>query len=477
MNDSIEVLYVDVNSKSAELSATSLERENNRISVETAPTTDQELDELAEEEFDCVVSDYDMAEQNGIKFFRTIQEQFPDIPLILYIDEGSQKVAIEAISADVTDYLQKETGTDQYTVLANRITNAVESSQSQKKLVERNEELRRYKQMVNSMQEAACVYDESGRFVIVNEYLANWYDTTREELQGQQSNLISLIREQTDDSDPYQALLDRQLDQLSGEIEAEFPGHGTGVVEYQLTPLITDDEIEAIVGIARDITEQEERQQKLQQERDRLDEFAGVVSHDLQNPLNVAQGRLQLLKETSDSEHLAPIERALDRMDDIIENVLSLAREGEGVGEMETVVLGEQIENAWKITADQAAQAELQYADDESAALKIKADADRLCELFENLFSNAIEHGGDEVTVTVGTTTNGFYIRDNGPGISEDERTDVFTAGYSTTTGGTGFGLNIVQQIAEAHDWNIQLAESADEGARFQITGVEIITE
>lgn len=477
MNDSIEVLYVAVNSKSAELSATSLERENNRISVETAPTTDQGLDELAKEEFNCVVSEYALADQNGIDFVRTVREQFPNIPLILYIGEGSEKVAIEAISADVTDYLQKETGTDQYTVLANTIINAVESTQSQTKVVEQNKEFHRYEQMVNSMQEAACVYDESGRFVIVNEYLANWYDTTREELQGQQSNLIPVIREQTDDSDPYQALLDGQRDQLSGEIEAEFPGHGTAVVEYQLTPLSTDDEIDGIVGIARDITEQKERQQKLQQERDRLDEFAGVVSHDLQNPLNAAKGRLQLLKQTSDSEHLAPIERALDRMDDIIEDVLSLAREGEGIGEMEPVVLGEPIENAWNITADQAAQAELQYADDESASLKIKADADRLCELFENLFSNAIEHGGDGVTVTVGTPINGFYIEDNGPGIPENERTDVFTAGYSTTTDGTGFGLNIVKQIAEAHDWNIQLAESADEGARFEITGVEIIAE
>lgn len=94
-------------------------------------------------------------------------------------------------------------------------------------------------------------------------------------------------------------------------------------------------------------------------------------------------------------------------------------------------------------------------------------------QLFENLFRNAVEHGGPDVTVTVGELRNGFYIQDNGNGVPEPHREEVFETGYSTSEDGTGFGLSIVQQVANAHGWSIRVTESADGGARFESTGVE----
>jgi len=86
-----------------------------------------------------------------------------------------------------------------------------------------------------------------------------------------------------------------------------------------------------------------------------------------------------------------------------------------------------------------------------------------------------IDHGGEDVTVRVGTREDGdgFYVADNGPGIPEAERDAVFASGYSTGEEGTGFGLAIVSEIVAAHDWEIDIAESAEGGARFDITGVE----
>jgi signal transduction histidine kinase len=77
------------------------------------------------------------------------------------------------------------------------------------------------------------------------------------------------------------------------------------------------------------------------------------------------------------------------------------------------------------------------------------------------------------VTVTVGDLDGGFYVADDGPGIPPDERDDIFDAGYSTSVEGTGFGLNIVQRIADAHDWSVDVTESQSGGARFEITGVD----
>lgn len=99
------------------------------------------------------------------------------------------------------------------------------------------------------------------------------------------------------------------------------------------------------------------------------------------------------------------------------------------------------------------------------------ADSDRLQQLFENLFRNAIEHGSQDVAVYVGDLEDGsgIYIADDGPGIPENNREDVFESGYSTTETGTGFGLAIVKEIVEAHGWTISVTDNSSGGARFEI--------
>ncbi|KPN29201.1 bacterioopsin transcriptional activator [Halolamina pelagica] len=132
--DTIRVLHVDDDPDLGELVALSLEREDDRLSVATATSPDDAIDVLGAQDIDCVVSDYDMPETDGIEFLETVRADFPDLPFILYTGKGSEEVASEAISAGVTDYLQKEGGTSQYAVLANRITNAVEQYRSTRAL-------------------------------------------------------------------------------------------------------------------------------------------------------------------------------------------------------------------------------------------------------------------------------------------------------------------------------------------------------
>lgn len=208
-----------------------------------------------------------------------------------------------------------------------------------------------------------------------------------------------------------------------------------------------------------------ERERELTRERDRLEQFANLVSHDLRTPLAVATGRLELASEECDSEHLPDVDRALGRMERLIEDLLTLAREGEAVGEPEPVRLAEFVDSCWSTV--ETRQATLRLDTD----LTVRADESRLAQVFENLFRNAIEHADDDVTITVGELEDGsgFFVEDDGPGIPEDEREDVFKSGYSTSSDGTGFGLAIVDQIVEAHGWRIAVTEGAA-GARFEIT-------
>ncbi len=278
--DEIRVLHVDDDPDFVEMAATFLERADDRLSVRAVTTPGEALARLDDDPdaIDCVVSDHDMPESDGIELLRAVREDHPDLPFILFTGKGSEEIASKAISADVTDYLQKGPETDQYPVLANRIANAVEHYRSQAALAERNRELRSYERMINTMHESACIYDAEGRFRMVNQYLADWYGTSREALEGEMCGLIPHIRS-VSEGDPYQELLDGERDELLGEVEADFPGHGRAIVEYRLTPLDVDGSIEGVVAVARDITKHRERERELGRIRDLLDEterLAGV---------------------------------------------------------------------------------------------------------------------------------------------------------------------------------------------------------
>lgn len=215
------------------------------------------------------------------------------------------------------------------------------------------------------------------------------------------------------------------------------------------------------------------RERELTHQNDRLEQFASIVSHDLRNPLTIAEGRLELAKEEGAeySDHLDDVERAHDRMKKLIEDLLTLAREGDAVAEPEDVDVAAKAEQCWRNV--ETANASLVVDFDGT----IRADESRLQQVFENLVRNAIEHAGDDVTVTVGRLDAGFYIEDDGPGISAEAREHIFDAGYSTRDGGTGFGLNIVKQIVDAHGWDISVTEGSEGGSRFEITNVEFVED
>ena len=210
-----------------------------------------------------------------------------------------------------------------------------------------------------------------------------------------------------------------------------------------------------------------EREQELQAQNERLEAFTSIVSHDLRNPLNVAEGYLELFQEDPDSEHLDAVAKAHGRMGSLLDDLLELAREGADVSDLEPVQLAALCKDCWENV--DTAEATL-VVDSERT---VQADRSRLAQLLENLARNAVEHGGDDVTITVGELADGFYVADNGKGIAADEREHVFEYGYSSQDEGTGFGLPIVEEIVEGHGWEIEVTESETGGARFEITGVE----
>ncbi|MFB6138665.1 MAG: PAS domain-containing sensor histidine kinase [Halobacteriaceae archaeon] len=241
-------------------------------------------------------------------------------------------------------------------------------------------------------------------------------------------------------------------------------------IDRYTTAVWVDGTYEGRLWVFRDITERVERQRRLERQNRRLEEFATLVSHDLRNPLGVAQGRIEQVAEECDSEHVTAVERSLDRMEALVDDMLALARQGRAIGDRRRVVLADVARRAWE--AVDAPRATLAV----ETGATLGADPDRLCQALENLFRNAVEHAGPEVTVTVSALPDGrgFAVEDDGPGLDPDLGEDVFELGVTSAPDGTGFGLGIVEEVVSAHGWEVGVTEGTDGGARFEVTGVDL---
>ena len=707
----IRVLHVDDEPGFADMTATYLERENTDFTVQTATSAADGLSAIKDRAPHCIVSDYDMPGQDGIGFLETVRDEFPGLPFILFTGKGSEQVASEAISKGATDYLQKGSGTDQYSLLANRISNAVSQYRSEARLRETTEEYAtvfesaltglllvdvdgddfRYQRCNPRAQEligrdrteivghtpCEVLGSESGKKVRgayrkcvetrqsieytvtlhlpvgevtrpgkvtpvvtdgeIKQLVVSFYDITdeqgRQERQDRRNDLfkkaqdianvgaweydiqrdktiwtdqvyeihdyrrdrspdneevielyhpddqallceafqnaieagepydlelrlqlsdgetrwvrtrgqtqtengdhvrirgaiqditerkqriketeelkrqyqalsenipngavflfnddlqyvrargteleaVGLSPEQAEGASPHDLFSEELADELTRYFAEALNGNthtftqrlGEQVYRTRVAPVKNNDgDITYGIALTQNVTEQVERRKKLEAQNERLEEFASVVSHDLRNPLQVAEGRLELLRNDCESAHVDDIAQALDRMDALIEDLLALSCQGDPVSGTESIALAEMVETCWRTVETGEAVVEV------NADRPIEADPSRLAQLLENLFRNAVEHSGDEVTITVGSLEDGFYVEDDGSGIPEDERSDVFEAGYSTVTDGTGFGLSIVKDVVDAHGWGIRVTDGTNDGARFEITGV-----
>ena len=323
---------------------------------------------------------------------------------------------------------------------------------------------RRYRALAENLPNGAvAMFDADIRYSLVEGELFERLDRDAEDFED------TPIADVHDES-----YVERHLAAFEGVFDGERSAfefsHRGRIYRTHLVPLRNEaGAITSGLSLILDVTERREHERELERQNERLSEFASIVSHDLRTPLTTARGHLELAADECDPENLDTIEGALDRMESLIEDTLEMARGSQMVTEIEPVDVGPLLDRCWE--GIPAEHARLELVD----GFVVGADEDRLQQVFENLLRNAIQHGGDEVTIRVGSIDEtGFYVSDDGAGLSESEREQVFDRGFSTAESGTGYGMAIVAEIAEAHGWEIAAAESEFGGARFEITGVDV---
>ena len=324
-----------------------------------------------------------------------------------------------------------------------------------------------FRSLVENGSDAIVSIDEESTILYANQSVERVFGYEPSELIGERLTVLMPDRFHTEHFDAVDRYIDsgeRQLEWNSIQLPAVHrEGH-----EIPLSITFEEHSYEGeriFSGIMRDISERVERKRELERQNERLEKFASVVSHDLRDPLQAARATTALAR-AGETEALDELEEIYERMDDLIGDVLTLAKRGETVGETEAVRLGTVAEKAWSTAGSEAATLDV-----ETGLPSLAADPERLRALFENLFRNAIDHGAADVTVTVGGLVDGtgFYIADDGAGLPEDTGT-LFEAGYTTSEDGTGFGLAIVGEIAQAHGWSVSATESEAGGARFEVS-------
>ena len=337
-----------------------------------------------------------------------------------------------------------------------------------------------FEEMVETVGVGVGIYGADGRYRYVNRAYADLLGCDRESLVG--TPIWEVVPEF--DRDRFEDYWDSFEGGETRTTQTVHEFEGTAVPVSVVTTRKTIEGATYHFGTIRDITDLRERERELEAQNERLEAFTGVVSHDLRNPLSVANGYVEILSEDIDRDELELVDSALDRMSILIDDLLRLAREGRA------------IDNPAPVSLTGVAAAARNTVDSGGGTITIEddicfmADESRFQQLLENLMRNAVEHGstspdsearrdavehgGGDVTVTVGALPDepGFYVEDDGPGIPPEDRETVFYPATSDSDPGLGLGLAIVKEVVDAHGWDVAVTESADGGARFEVTGV-----
>ena len=207
-----------------------------------------------------------------------------------------------------------------------------------------------------------------------------------------------------------------------------------------------------------DITQEKHALEMLRKQREELSDFAHSMSHDLKNIFHNMLGFIELVEDEDDISHLEKLRQMLKETGELLDHSVVLADAGLTVEENLTDI---DLDPLVEFIADSAVPDAIEYEQDRLP--RVKGDETKVTQIFRNLLDNAVRHGKPqkiEVRLEENEREYRILIRNDGKEIPANERTKLFSKGFTTSKSGHGYGLTIVKRIVEAHNWSLQLADS-----------------
>lgn len=450
--------------RAAEL-RTALSGSATATAVVTASDVDDALDALADDAtIGCVVADGTVSVVESLVPACRDRDEF--LPVVFLAADADHESISRLSRLDATTYLPRPVPAE---TLRDVVDEALDTYHRRRVVVEQNDVL---EAMLSEMETPIFVKDEEGRHLRMTEVPGGVDEDvvigkTDLEVYGYESESAAEFY-----ADDMRVIEDgvaiRNKDEVSGP-----PGNEHWGRLHKVPWPADDGSIKGLIGLSVDVTDLKEKEQQAELLRDRLEQFASYVSHDLQNPLHVASGRLEMARETGDEAALDAVADALDRIDEMINDLSHLARRPPQGGVAEFVEIPFIARQVWSFITTEDADLAVEMPE----TARIHASMEEIRPLLENLLRNAVVHGGGDVTVRVGALEDGFYVADDGTGIPPEKREKILQRGYTTSEEGSGTGLAIVSEIAEHNNWSLEITESADGGARFEFRGALVVPE
>jgi len=421
----------------------------------------------------CVVARPSLQTDDGEDLVAVLRERHPETPVLVAVDAESDLASVARRIATAGGRIVPTTGADDADRQA--LQEAVRTALGEGEHRHADAWVRSiFDQFFEHYDVMGFVKDAEGRYVFASDYSGG---PRPEALLGRTG--LDLAREREAPLD----VMERRHELAMSVLETNEPiledvqryGEGESAFWFSHTLVPWRDEAgepRGVIGLVREVSERKRHERSLERQVARLEQFTSFVSHDLRSPLQLLQGYLDLAR-AGDEAAFDEIEYATERMEELLEDLEALATEEEpSIDRDRSAALVTTARDVWSVLSTPEATLEVDLPE----ATVVSASTAGLRPLLENLFKNVRDHAGEDVTVRLGALDGGFYVEDDGVGIPETERDDVFAEGYTTAEDGTGTGLSIVTDVAGEHGWDVDVTDGPDGGARFEFRNVMMAT-
>lgn len=490
MTQPLRVLIIDDNRSDRALVIREVRREFSELQVQEIIDAREFEQAIANDEFDAVVTDYQLGWSNGLEILRTVKAHYPRCPVVMFTNTGTEEIAVEALQSGLDDYVLKEPNRYIRVPIAIRVALERIEAQRQAALLEI-----RLQGLLNQVKVGIFRSQSDGTLIESNPAFLELLGV-ESIAQANELNLLNI-------RDCFEQLFTLPPHQRQEQEVQLQRSDGTPFWALLTTTLKTIEGVVVVDGLLEDITERKEAEVKLQQlnaslearVRERtgqleatnqdLEEFAYSISHDLRAPLRTIQGYAQILlenlSESLDPENLEYLQRIAvnaEQLETLIADLLTYSRLRQTEIDLEPVNLSQVLANVLRYLQPEIDRQQAQIHIEEPLPV-VQANRLILIQVLTNFLSNALKFVASDVQPRVRVWAEPqeqqtrLWIEDNGIGISSDKQQEIFrpfTRLHSEEEyPGTGIGLAIARKGVERMKGQVGVESQLGQGSRFWV--------
>lgn len=426
--------------------------------------------------FDCLLLGHRLPDTNVLELLKEIRKNYLHTPVIILTGLKDERLLTEALKLGAVNFLVKDQ--IQGDILPRAILDAILSGQKNLFLEEVKEHI--YEGLIESMGEGLFALDVTETIVFTNPRLAEILGYQETDILGR--SVFDLMDEESVDVFLHEYCDIKAGKRCSFEITLISMTKDKIPVSINQIPLFEENGVfNGSLSLVTDMTVLKRMEKKLV-DAERLATMSQIASeavHEIRNPLTVIKSGLYYLKsilprEENIEKSLLPIEKAVDRVNSYIEDLLNLSKPP--VLELNSVSINNLIEESLKeIPSDILSNIEINKELKEDIP-RVNVDIDRLKRVFINLIRNGLEsmQGKGKLKIEAAKSKDEKFIlisfEDTGLGIQEKNLRKIFDPFFTTKDNGTGLGLAICKRIIDAHSGKIDVESKINRGSKFVIT-------